>query len=106
MNNLVSYIAQSWKNKVYRKQYLIMLALYLLMFINEAYMHYEVYVSNYTPFVCGRAFYYWVMDIIIILLFFYTVTLGRRKLAFTLSYGFINIFVLANIGYSRSILQF
>ena len=101
MNNLVSYIAQSWKNKVYRKQYLIMLALYLLMFINEAYMHYEVYVSNYTPFVCGRAFYYWVMDIIIILLFFYTVTLGRRKLAFTLSYGFINIFVLANIGYSR-----
>ena len=106
MNNLVSYIAQSWKNKVYRKQYLIMLALYLLMFINEAYMHYEVYVSNYTPFVCGRAFYYWVMDIIIILLFFYTVTLGRRKLAFTLSYGFINIFVLANIGYSRFFNQY
>lgn len=106
MNNLVSYIAQSWKNKVYRKQYLIMLALYLLMFINEAYMHYEVYVSNYTPFVCGRAFYYWVMDIIIILLFFYTVTLGRRKLAFTLSYGFINIFVLANIGYSRFFKQY
>ena len=106
MNNLVSYIAQSWKNKVYRKQYLIRLALYLLMFINEAYMHYEVYVSNYTPFVCGRAFYYWVMDIIIILLFFYTVTLGRRKLAFTLSYGFINIFVLANIGYSRFFNQY
>ena len=106
MNNLVSYIAQSWKNKVYRKQYLIMLALYLLMFINEAYMHYEVYVSNYTPFVCGRAFYYWVMDIIIILLFIYTVTLGRRKLAFTLSYGFINIFVLANIGYSRFFNQY
>lgn len=106
MNNLVSYIAQSWKNKVYRKQYLIMLALYLLMFINEAYMHYEVYVSNYTPFVCGRAFYYLVMDIIIILLFFYTVTLGRRKLAFTLSYGFINIFVLANIGYSRFFNQY
>ena len=106
MNNLVSYIAQSWKNKVYRKQYLIMLALYLLMFINEAYMYYEVYVSNYTPFVCGRAFYYWVMDIIIILLFFYTVTLGRRKLAFTLSYGFINIFVLANIGYSRFFNQY
>ena len=106
MNNLVSYIAQSWKNKVYRKQYLIMLALYLLMFINEAYMHYEVYVSNYTPFVCGRAFYYWVMDIIIILLFFYTVSLGRRKLAFTLSYGFINIFVLANIGYSRFFNQY
>ena len=106
MNNLVSYIAQSWKNKVYRKQYLIMLALYLLMFINEAYMHYEVYVSNYTPFVCGRAFYYWVMDIIIILLFFYTVTLGRRKLASTLSYGFINIFLLANIGYSRFFNQY
>lgn len=91
----------SLKNKESNKQYLTMLALYLIMFINEAYMHYEVYVTNYTPFACGMALYYWGMDVTIILLFFYSVTIGRRKLAFILSYCFINIFVLANIGYSR-----
>ena len=106
MNNLVKHFVRFFNKKNNSKQYLIMLALYLLMFINEAYMHYEVYILNYTPFTCGRAFYYWGMDITFILLFFYTVTLGRRKLAFTLSYCFINIFVLANIGYSRFFNQY
>ena len=96
----------SLKNKESNKQYLTMLALYLIMFINEAYMHYEVYVANYTPFACGMALYYWGMDVTIILLFFYSVTIGRRKLAFILSYCFINIFVLANIGYSRFFNQY
>ena len=96
MNNLVKHIIMSLKNKESNKQYLIMLALYLIMFINEAYMHYEVYVTNYTPFACGMALYYWGMDVTIILLFFYSVTIGRRKLAFILSYCFINIFVLAS----------
>lgn len=106
MNNLVKHIIMSLKNKESNKQYLTMLALYLIMFINEAYMHYEVYVTNYTPFACGMALYYWGMDVTIILLFFYSVTIGRRKLAFILSYCFINIFVLANIGYSRFFNQY
>lgn len=96
----------SLKNKESNEQYFTMLALYLIMFINEAYMHYEVYVTNYTPFACGMALYYWGMDVTIILLFFYLVTIGRRKLAFILSYCFINIFVLANIGYSRFFNQY
>lgn len=37
---------------------------------------------------------------------FYSVTIGRRKLAFILSYCFINIFVLANIVYSRFFNQY
>ena len=92
MNNLITRIVLSLKNRETRKQYLIMLTLYLLMFINEAYMHYEVYVTHYTPFACGMAFYYWGMDIIVILFFFNLVTWGRRKLAFILSFCFLNIF--------------
>ena len=89
MNNLITRIVLSLKNRETRKQYLIMLTLYLLMFINEAYMHYEVYVTHYTPFACGMAFYYWGMDIIVILFFFNLVTWGRRKLAFILSFCFL-----------------
>lgn len=106
MNNLITRIVLSLKNRETRKQYLIMLTLYLLMFINEAYMHYEVYVTHYTPFACGMAFYYWGMDIIVILFFFNLVTWGRRKLAFILSFCFLNIFVLVNIGYSRFFNQY
>lgn len=47
MNNLITRIVLSLKNRETRKQYLIMLTLYLLMFINEAYMHYEVYVTHH-----------------------------------------------------------
>ena len=52
------------------------------------------------------AFYYWGMDIIVILFFFNLVTWGRRKLAFILSFCFLNIFVLVNIGYSRFFNQY
>ena len=82
MNNLITRIVLSLKNRETRKQYLIMLTLYLLMFINEAYMHYEVYVTHYTPFACGMAFYYWGMDIIVILFFFNLVTWGSWLLYF------------------------
>ena len=46
MNNLITRIVLSLKNRETRKQYLIMLTLYLLMFINEAYMHYVTVSAN------------------------------------------------------------
>ena len=65
------------------------------------YMHYEVYIINYTTHFLSRAMFFSMADVLISLLLFSILTFGRRKWAFILTYIFIMIFVTANVIYSR-----
>ena len=84
------------------KEYGIMIMLYLIMFVNQWYMHYEVFFQNTDYYKAGvQPMYSWWQDVLFTFLFFYLCTLGRRKLSYIFTYILLSIFVLANIGYSR-----
>lgn len=88
------------------KEYIIACALCLLMFFNQFYMHYEVFISNYSFEWHFVPFFYWWMDVMVSLLFFYLCAFGNRKIAFILTYIFLLVFVLANVIYSRFFSQY
>ncbi len=79
----------------------VLVVLFLMMWINLFYMHYEVYISNYGAESLSKALLFCTFDVLVPLVFFYLITLGKRKLAFTLTNCFLMLFVLVNIVYSR-----
>lgn len=84
------------------------LLLCILMWLNLYYMHYEVYISrnNYTFSDGYTPFFFMCYDIMIVLLLFEIVALGKRRIAFSLAYVFLLFFVAANTVYSRFLGQY
>lgn len=94
------------KIKSFVKGYGLFISLCLLMWVNLFYMHYEVFLLNYTAKVISRPLFFCMVDVLTTLSFFCLLTLGRRKFAFVLTYVFIMMFVIANIIYSRFFAQY
>lgn len=84
------------------------LLLYILIWGNLYYMHNEVYIShnNYTFTDGYTPFYFMCYDIIVTILFFEILTLGRRKAAFSLAFLFLFFFIVSNVVYSRFLGQY
>lgn len=87
--------------KSFVKGYGIFISICLLIWLNLMYMHYEVFILNYTAQSVCRSMFFGMVDVLVTLLFFLVLTLGRRKLSFVLTYIFIMIFVISNVIYSR-----
>ena len=85
------------------------LILFMLMVANLAYMHYEVYFLRnhfpgikpyYTPLVFAG------FDVMMVLMAFSLVSFKKRCISYTLSYIFILLVTVLNIGYSRFFHQY
>lgn len=94
------------KIRLFIKGYAVFISLCLLMFVNLFYMHHEVYILNYPANVLSRPIFFCMVDVLVTFLFFYLLTLGKRKFAFVLTYIFIMLFVIANVIYSRFFAQY
>ena len=92
-----------------RKGLISAFSLIVLMVLNLCYMHYEVYVcDNGVTNPAGRwaPLYFILFDILIPVFFFEVITLGRRKIAYSLTYALVLFFTIANIVYSRFLGQY
>lgn len=94
------------RTKVYLKEYRIFLFLCALMVVNLIYMHYEVFIKNYIATAYCRSLFFCVVDVMLTVLFFHILTLGKRKVTFILSYCTLLFFATANILYSRFFSQY
>ena len=94
------------RTKVSLKEYRIFLFLCALMVVNLIYMHYEVFIKNYIATAYCRSLFFCVVDVMLTVLFFHILTLGKRKVTFILSYCTLLFFATANILYSRFFSQY
>ena len=92
---------------MYDSRYVLLIA--FLMFINLAYMHYEVYFSRnhfpgvkpyYSPFI------FICFDVLVTVSVFSVLSLRNRKWSYALSYLFLLGIAVVNIGYSRFFHQY